>query len=250
MTHLRTSSFFRALSWLSIVAWLPSCASPQQSVPYGQPIREAHHCGVTDGKQAGLAQSPINLSSTQVAGGSHTVAFAFQPSGEHVLHKGTTIELEYDEGSSVSFDGISYDLRQFHFHTPSEHLVDGVTYPLECHLVHTGPEPDTYLVIGVLFKEGEANTFLEEFLDDVPLVEGGAFEGEHVIDVRDLLQGDLEFLTYQGSLTTPPYTESVRWLVLKTVRVATRAQIARIHNLEGDNARHVQERAGRIIEGS
>ena len=232
------------LSAVSLIGF-GSCAS---SGSHANAAASTNHCGRVDGRAVGLSQSPINISSKDLGSRGHQIAFEFHPSQEHIVHKATTIELEYDEGSSVAFDGSTYELRQFHFHTPSEHLVDGVTYPLECHLVHLGTEPDTYLVIGVLFKEGRKSEFLEAFLGDVPSRAGQHFDGSQVIDVRELLAGDFDAYTYQGSLTTPPYTESVRWLVLKTVREATREQIQRLHLLEGDNARHIQPLAGRSVE--
>jgi carbonic anhydrase len=198
----------------------------------------------------GLCQSPINISSLATAEGHHEVSLDYRPSHEHVINKGHTVELEYDEGSTLTLDGKVYEFRQFHFHTPSEHQIDGVTYPLEMHLVHTlRGEPEVYMVIGILFKEGPENAFLAKFLDDVPAEPQGEVIRETTIDVRELATGDGRYYAYHGSLTTPPYTETVSWAVVARIHLASRAQIARFRALEGNNARHVQPLHGRTVEG-
>jgi carbonic anhydrase len=199
----------------------------------------------------GLCQSPINVHSWEAQEGHHEIRAMYRASKQHIVHKGHTIELEYDEGSEVVVDGKTYEFRQFHFHTPSEHLVDGVTYPLEMHLVHTlKGDPEVYLVIAVLFREGpQPNSFLGAFLDAVPDEPGAEVVREATIDVRQLQDGKRHYYTYQGSLTTPPYTESVTWGVVSRIRTASPAQITRLQRLEGNNARHVQPLHGRTLEG-
>ena len=115
------------------------------------------------GLDHGLLQSPINIVTRDLEDGMHEVTTYYKSSKETVAYLGHTVQVEYDSGSIVVFDGKPYDFKQFHFHTPSEHHVDGITYPLEMHLVHKcskdvdkGGKPN-YLVIGVFFKEGEEN---------------------------------------------------------------------------------------------
>ncbi len=146
-----------------------------------------------------------------------------------------------------------------HFHTPSEHLIDGITYPMELHIVNTmqnqSPEETTeYLVIGVLFKMGkEDNKFIEEFINSIPEKAHSKKEiktGKVKLDdlLHNVSQDKLDkFYHYKGSLTTPPNTESVRWYVYKHIFTASPRQIQRINELEGNNARHVQALHGREV---
>ena len=160
-------------------------------------------------------------------------------------------------GITTEFDGNRYEFMQLHFHTPSEHLVDGITYPMEMHLVHSRPglssnDPPNYLVVALLFRMGKPNQFIEEFLDAIPTQEGRSAKLDGVF-VEDVLGSGLDvesidYFHYRGSLTTPPYTECVDWMVAKQIVEAGPAQIQRIHLVEGDNARHIQRLGGRAID--
>lgn len=198
----------------------------------------------------GFCQSPINIQSTKSVEGHHEVKLGYYKSKQTVINKGHTIELDYDPGSTVEVDGKTYEFKQLHFHTPSEHLIDGVTYPMEIHMVHTlKGDPGKYLVMAILFKEGPANPFLTKLLANVPNKEGQHVVSEEVIDAGALLKGNKTgYYTYQGSLTTPPYSETVFWAILKQIHTASPEQIELIHKREGNNARVIQARAGRKIE--
>ncbi len=205
------------------------------------------------GLDHGLLQSPINIVSKAAEGGMHEVALHYQSSKEKVANLGHTVEVDYDPGSTVTFDGATFDFKQFHFHTPAEHLIDGITYPLEMHMVHI-MEKDSitwYLVIGIHFKEGDENAFLSEFLDAIPTQAGQTNElPEKELNVEELLMQDYDdYYHYRGSLTTPPFSETVEWVILKNIFEASPEQIQRINSFEGNNARHIQARYGRKIEG-
>jgi carbonic anhydrase len=169
--------------------------------------------------------------------------------------------LDFEEGSSITVDDESFDFKQLHFHTPSEHLIDGITYPMEMHMVntlknHDNDEDPQFLVIGVLFKMGMESKFIAEFLDSVPKEENKlAKVAIGAIRISDLLsempQNVLNsYYQYNGSLTTPPYTESVRWYVSKMVFEASPAQIKSILEIEGSNARQVQGLNNRKLESN
>ena len=158
-------------------------------------------------------------------------------------------------GVPVDYDGKTYSFKQFHFHTPSEHHLDGITYPLEMHMVHqVMTEADTvpqYFVWGILFKEGERNAFLDEFLGAVPEEEGESVVLENKrVDVTHLVtQHEVAgCYHYRGSLTTPPFTESVHWGILGQVFDASPDQIEKLNRLEGNNARHIQAVYSRVVE--
>lgn len=206
-----------------------------------------------------LAQSPVDIISIKTGkAAKEQISFAFHSDINAAKNLGHTIELEFKEGSTCEANGKVFMCKQFHFHTPSEHLVDGVTFPMEMHIVNilsdsvSGNKP-SYMVVAVLFKIGAENKFIKEFLDKIPNEEGGA-KTLQTGDVRleDLLSqftgNDLKSsYTYQGSLTTPPFTESVQWVILKHIVEASEDQVMTIEKMEGNNARHVQAINDRTI---
>lgn len=199
-----------------------------------------------------LAQSPINIISGKTdKAGSEKITLLFHSDITVAENLGHTVELEFKEGSSCTVNGKDYASRQFHFHTPSEHLVDGVTFPMEMHIVNVLHDSakvsrDAYLVVAVFFKIGAENKFLKEFLDKIPTREGDKSAlktGEVKFDdlISQFTNNEFKsYYTYKGSLTTPPFTESVQWIILKHVVEASEDQIMTIEKMEGNNARHVQ----------
>lgn len=200
-------------------------------------------------RSEGESQSPINIVSARTVPGKHKIKFHYRSSKEHVDNLGHTVKVTYDAGSSLEYDGKSYDLVQFHFHTPSEHLLDGVTYPMEMHLVHAQHDhPQHLLVVGVLFKEGHANPLLEKFIVDVPAHAGEHVDGDTKLDASAVFEKGEGYFHYEGSLTTPPYSETVTWLVLDQPHDASAEQIEAMNRFEGNNARHIQEQRARLID--
>lgn len=209
------------------------------------------------GLDHGLLQSPVNILSDQAERGKHTIEYHGGDEAEVVTNQGTTVEVGFGQGITTEFDGHVYEFMQLHFHTPAEHLIDGVTYPMEMHLVHSRPGPTAdgppaYLVISILVRMGASNRFLAEFLDAVPSEAGESAQVAGVF-FRDALPpsfnfDNIRYYHYRGSLTTPPYSESVDWLVAKETIEAAPLQIQRIHVLEGDNARRVQTLYSREID--
>lgn len=204
----------------------------------------------------GSRQSPVNIISSDIKHAAiHKVVFNYHPSTKTVLNLGHTVQVKYDEGNTVHYENGVYDLKQFHFHTPSEHLIDGITYPMELHIVHTlkqdGNQPPVYLVVGLLFKEGKANPFLDKLLNTIPDSTGSTNHlANEYININELLgqAGTLHYYHYAGSLTTPPYTETVTWLLVKHIFEASPAQIEKLNRIEGNNARHVQQLSDRKID--
>jgi carbonic anhydrase len=199
-----------------------------------------------------LSQSPIDIISVKTdKAGKEQISFAFHSDIDAAKNLGHTIELEFKEGSTCTVNGKKYVSKQFHFHTPSEHLVDGITFPMEMHIVNilsdsVNANKSSYLVLAVLFKIGAENKFIKEFLDKVPNEEGEEKTlqtGEVKLDdlFSQFTKNDIKsYYTYKGSLTTPPFTESVQWVILKHIVEASEDQIMAIEKMEGNNARHVQ----------
>jgi carbonic anhydrase len=205
-------------------------------------------------RTGGLRQSPIDILTREVLPGKHQFEPHYAASHEHIRNLGHTIQIDYDSGSYIDFEGHRYDLVQFHMHTPSEHRIDGMTFPMEIHLVHKRRESTDgvphYLVIGALYKCGEENSFLEKFLGAIPEQENGVVDlADTMIHVNEVLEKELNrFYHYTGSLTTPPFTETVDWVVLQRIFEASPEQIARINKIEGNNARHVHALEGRTVD--
>jgi carbonic anhydrase len=197
----------------------------------------------------GTSQSPINIVTSRAMKGQHRIEFHYQTSKEHVDNLGHTVKVTYDAGSTLEYDGRSYDLVQFHFHTPSEHLLDGVTYPMEMHLVHAQHDrPEHLLVVGVLFKEGPPNALLGKLIADVPAHPGEHTDKDTSLDASSVFKKGEGYYHYEGSLTTPPYSETVTWLVLDQVHDASAEQIEAMNRIEGNNARHIQEQRARPVD--
>ncbi len=204
------------------------------------------------------AQSPINILSQKTSKGKHNVTFKFEDKINKIENLGHTVQLDFEPGSTITHDGKTFEFKQMHFHTPSEHLIDGVTYPMEMHIVNQlidqkEGEKAEYLVIAGLFKMGEESLFISEFIDAIPKEAHTSLKIEPgVVRLNDLLHGSPQeqmanCFHYEGSLTTNPYTESVHWYVSKHIFEASPEQIRRINLIEGDNARHVQALYGREV---
>lgn len=196
--------------------------------------------------KTGRMQSPIELGAADVEA-KFAVRVAYKPGPLTVVNNGHTIQATFAPGSTLS-SGISrYKLLQVHFHTPSEEVVYGLPYPMVAHFVHTD-HAGNLAVLGVLFEEGAHNTELEKLIKVAPKREG---EPETVMgvtfDPAKLLPASLSVYRYEGSLTTPPCTEGVRWHVARQRVNASAAQIAALHAIMGDNARPVQPIYGRVL---
>jgi carbonic anhydrase len=214
---------------------------------------------VMPGMLHGIEQSPINILSSTNSTGHHVITLYFKDKINQIENKGHTVQLDFNPGSTIVQDDTVFEFKQCHFHTPSEHLIDGNNFPLEMHIVNvmqntTGDSIPQYLVIGILFKEGKENKFLNDFLNAIPTqAHTTATLPAGKVSFTDLFdsiphQMYRNFYYYRGSLTTPPYTETVRWYIAKKIFEASKDQITRLQKVEGNNARHVQGTYGRVVE--
>ena len=199
--------------------------------------------------KTGKNQSPIDIKvSSAVEANLSNLNVSYKDSGLNVLNNGHTIQANYKEGSHIIADGQRFDLKQFHFHTPSENHIAGKSYPLEVHLVHADVSGNL-AVIGVMFEEGAANDFLAGIWDHMPTKAGGTHEDSAaLINANKLLPKDSGYYRFSGSLTTPPCSEGVRWFVMKKPLTASKAQVEAFHKvLGGNNNRPVQPTYARLI---
>jgi carbonic anhydrase len=194
----------------------------------------------------GVQQTPIDLKSS-VAARLAPVAPQFAEMPLRILNNGHTIQVSCAEGSHTELDGQRYDLVQFHFHHPSEHLLMGQAFPLEAHFVHKNADGGL-AVLGVFVKPGAASAGLQPIWDAMPPEEAE----ERTVDgttVRpaELLPRDRAYFRYWGSLTTPPCSEGVLWTVFREPIEASDAQIGAFAKLFPLNARPVQPLLHRFL---
>lgn len=198
----------------------------------------------------GSAQSPIDISGAVPDANLAPLNFTYLPEPIKIVNKGHTAEFEYEAGSGnvLEFEGEEYELEQFHFHTTSEHTVNGQQYAMEVHLVHKNADKSKAVVMGVLVAQGAENPFLSTFIDHIPPTKASTpYEPGTEVNVADFLPADPGYYTYGGSLTTPPCSEVVTWLLRKAPVEASSEQILRVHELFEFNNRPVQSVNGREI---
>ncbi len=188
--------------------------------------------------QLGLEQTPIDLAGGVKAQFDKPFTLDYKSVAGKIVNNGHTIQANTEKGCSCSIEGIAYDLLQFHFHHPSEHLLSGKASEMELHLVHKSAAGDL-AVIGVFIREGAANALLAPVFDHMPDKAGGEAPLSG-FDPAGLFPKARGYYRYMGSLTTPPCSEGLTWTVFKEPIEASRDQIGRFAVLFPNNARPVQ----------
>ncbi len=188
----------------------------------------------------GTAQSPIdirNASELDLV----TIHFDYGRTPNSVTNTGHSIQVDVEGDSHILYDGIRYNLLQFHFHAPSEHTIDGKAAAMEAHFVHQDPNSGMLAVVGILLEEGDGDhEAYAPVFGNLPDEAGQSVSTEDSLALGGLLPQIRSFYTYQGSLTTPPCSENVRWLLLDTPVALSAAQIAAFTAIYANNARPVQ----------
>lgn len=194
----------------------------------------------------GKSQSPIDLA-TAVDGEVGDLRFDYRDTPLHVENTGRTIRVPYTGESSITLDGERYQLIDVRFRSPSEHTFGGKTMPMEVQLVHESGS-GALAVVAIFLGEGAAHAELQKIWDHIPSLEGEDVKHAAVsVNATRLLPDDKTVFRYAGSLTTPPCTESVQWLVLKHPVEASEAQIKRFRAFYYGNTRPVQQLHARTI---
>jgi carbonic anhydrase len=195
--------------------------------------------------KTGKQQSPIDIRNTRSAA-SARIEFHYRPSRIHLIYNGHSIQENEDPGSFGIASGKRFDLQQLHFHAPSEHTLDGKHFPMEMHLVHQAKD-GTSGVVAVFIKEGEHNRAFDPVWDNLPGANRPKRDANITIDTSALLPGKTSYYSYDGSFTTPPCTEQVKWIVLAEPVSLSRQQIMRFREVIHDNNRPVQPLNGRQV---
>ena len=193
----------------------------------------------------GSQQSPLDIGST-VKAQLPALKIAWGKKADTILNNGHTIQLNFGQGSTLGVGKDSYTLLQYHFHHPSEHLIGGKNYPMEVHFVHRNAA-GALAVVGVLMTAGKANAAFKKIVATMPAHEGPAVKADGGIDPNALLPKDRAYYRYSGSLTTPPCSEVVNWLLLRAPIEVAKADIDAFAKLYPMNARPVQKDNRRFV---
>ena len=197
---------------------------------------------------SGQRQSPIDIRDG-IRVELEPVGFDYKPVRFNVVDTGHTIQVNLGAGNSITLLGRRYDLVQFHFHKPSEERINGVGFDMVVHMLHKDND-GKMVVIAALVKQGKANSLVQTVWNNLPLEKNDAVQAAGLIDVSSLIPTGREYYTYMGSLTTPPCTEGVQWIVFKEPIDLSQDQIGIFGRLYPMNARPIQNSAGRLIKES
>ncbi|KAG9451052.1 hypothetical protein H6P81_011017 [Aristolochia fimbriata] len=204
----------------------------------------------------GNMQSPIDLLNERVEVVEHLGRLKrnYRPSNATLVNRGHDIMINWTDGAgTITVNGTEYVLRQCHWHSPSEHSINGRRFALEVHLVHESADKKI-AVFGIMYTIGRADPFLSEILNHVDEIMnvGDARDELGVVDPRHIKLGSRKYYRYMGSLTTPPCTEGVTWTILRKVRTVSREQVTKLREAVHDdsemNARPMQPTNSRTVQ--
>lgn len=206
--------------------------------------------GKLDGKfiacEIGKNQSPVDLAHF-VEADLELITFTYSAGTTEILNNGHTVQVNYASGNSITVNGHMFELKQFHFHAPSENTLNGKHYPMEGHFVHADASGNL-AVVAVMFEEGAANELLTQLWTKMPSKAGEKNALPTTHNIAALLPAKHDYYRFNGSLTTPPCSEGVWWLVLKQPSIASKAQIDQFAKVMGHpNNRPVQAVNARVV---
>jgi len=197
---------------------------------------------------AGTRQSPIDIrDGIQV--NLDAIRFDYKPSGFRVIDNGHTVQVNVDPGNLIEVNGKRFELQQFHFHRPSEERIDGRQFDMVAHLVHKDAD-GKLAVVAVLLDRGSVHPLVQQVWNNLPLEKGEEQVAQSTMDLNQLLPVERGYYTYMGSLTTPPCSEGVLWMVMKKPVNIAPEQIGIFARLYPMNARPIQSASGRMIKES
>ena len=196
----------------------------------------------------GKRQSPINIQDgNTLSGPAEAVQFNYSPSNATVVNNGHTIQVDVQGNNSITVRGSRYQLLQFHFHTPSEEQINYKRFAMVAHLVHKNDEGQL-AVVAILLEPGDTNPLIDKVWTYMPLdVNDRVRMPQDLLNLNELLPAEQRYYQFMGSLTTPPCTEGVLWMVMKTPVPISRPQYRLFTQLYPMNARPVQAVNGRPV---
>ena len=209
-------------------------------------LLSAAACSAASLCDSGHRQSPIDITAT-TRQKLPALNFDYKAAPLKLADDGHTVRVRFANGSQLHIGKQRYTLQQFHFHTPGGDRIAGEEFPMAAHLLHKS-QSGQLLALVVLFRVGAENPLLNALL---PLIPAKA-DGDHTpagvtVDANGLLPANRGYYRYAGSLTAPPCTEGVDWIVLKQPLTLSAAQLARYRQRFADNARAVQPVHQRMV---
>lgn len=188
---------------------------------------------------SGKNQSPVNLTG-MIEADLKPISFSYKNSSLDVVNNGHTIKAGYSPGSSITVDGHTYNLLQVHWHTPSENHIEGRSFPMEAHFVHAD-DAGNLAVIAVMYTKGQENTAIAPVWAQMPSKAGETSKASTSVSAMNMLPKNKDYYRFNGSLTTPPCSEGVYWMVMKDSVEASAGQIEKFHStFHHDTNRPVQ----------
>ncbi|MDP9045551.1 MAG: carbonic anhydrase family protein, partial [Pseudomonadota bacterium] len=197
---------------------------------------------------SGKRQSPIDIRDG-IKVELEPVQFSYQPSTFRVIDTGHTVEVDVAPGNFIEVAGRRFELLQFHFHRPSEERIEGKPFDMVVHLLHRDTA-GRLAVVAVLLERGSAQAIVQTVWNNLPLEKGEDVAARGTLDPGQLLPTERGYFTYMGSLTTPPCSEGVLWMVMKQPVPISAEQIAIFARLYPMNARPVQPAGERLVKES
>ena len=201
---------------------------------------------------SGKYQSPINIIDINVIekkddSSRNTLFYSPKTILTKVRNNGHTVQFDFDKGDSICSSDAHYDLIQIHFHEPSEHTVNGVRYPIETHFVHQSKEGD-YTVLAIFGIEGKESEAVESMESYLPLANGEEKVIDKSLDLTSIFPENKDYYFYRGSLTTPPCTENVNWIIFKNPIVVSLEEVIKLRdNMPLRNYRNEQPLNDRLV---
>ena len=197
---------------------------------------------------SGKRQSPIDIRDG-IAVNLESIKFDYRLAQFRIIDIGHTVQVKLAPGQGLTVMGKRYELQQLQFHRPAEERINGRSYDMSAHLVHRS-EDGQVAIVAVLLEKGAEHPLIQTLWNNLPLEQGVEFASEDAIDANSLLPENRAYWTYMGSLTTPPCTEGVLWMVLKQPAQVGAEQLAIFSRVFRGNARPVQASNGRLIKES
>lgn len=194
----------------------------------------------------GTRQSPIDIRDG-IKVQLEPIQFDYRPTPFRVIDNGHTVQVNLDPGNNITVSGRRYELVQFHFHRPSEERINGRQFDMVAHLVHKDAQ-GRLAVVAVLLDQGKEHPMVQLVWNSLPLEKSMEQASPVMLDMNLMLPEQRQYYTYMGSLTTPPCTEGVLWLVLKQPATLSPYQLSVFSRLYANNARPVQSASGRMIK--
>ncbi len=194
----------------------------------------------------GIRQSPIDLTGYETDPTVPGLIFRYEGNAREIAHNGKIAHVEYEVGNTLTVGGQTCQLTSVHIHVHAEHQIDGQLFPAEMHLVHRRPDGGL-AVVGQVFSLGNPDPVVQALIDAYPEA-GQTGHSGFSLNAAGFVPADLGYYHYEGSLTTPPCSEDVKWYVFREIRTVSQEQVNRIAELHnGFNHRPIQAGNGRAI---